>query len=289
MMLRYISILGFSINCADAQVTNVLSEWLQEKVNDLADHAVFDQANNGESVENFIHLDEIGMVADDIDRQMSNDDSPLRWTPDITPQNKTGGRPWSKNYALLRRMMKSLLTEVSDLTEEEIYAYPQMMRGYGCWCNSRGDRDFSNGRGPSQGPIDSLCKRLAQCKTCILMGNPECNILDTAYKSELVIVPGTDDVDIECQNAAGSCAQKICQCDAHWMKEIVHAIIQGAYQHKNSSRRKYAELENEERFDFAATCIKPKTDVLHTPTECCGEMPFWKPHDTQGGANAGCN
>lgn len=288
MILKVFSVTCLSLAVVDAQVTNELTRWLQENVDALADHAMFDQANNVADVNSLINLEEIEDIADELDSQMKGleNGAPERWTPDLNQRNNTGGRPWSKNYSLLRRMMKNLLSEVSTLSEEEIYQFPQMLRGYGCWCNSRGDRDFSNGRGPSQGPIDSLCKRLAQCKTCILMGNPECNILDTAYKSELVENNGQ--ADIICKNAPGSCAQQICECDSHWMKEIVNAIIQGAYQHKNSSRRKYAQLENEPRFDFTATCIKPKTDILHTPTECCGEMPFWRPHDTQGGQNAGC-
>jgi len=212
--------------------------------------------------------------------------------PDVHENRWTDlGRPWSRSYSKFRRILKKLL-RAQDVDEETVEHTAPQLRTYGCWCVPRGDRDYSNGRGAPRDIIDSDCKGLGACKTCIAMKKPECNTIDQNYKFNILEYlddDGHQKIDMKCLDARNSCNWMSCQCDRRFALQLTEKIINGHWNSTFHQKNRWNEDGGNDKFNFAATCaIKQRSSLIHTPYECCGKLPTWRPFDTQNGRMKCC-
>lgn len=214
-------------------------------------------------------------------------------TPDVHERRWTDkGRPWTRSYSKFRRILKKLL-RAQDVDEDAVDNSAPQLRTYGCWCVPRGDRDYSNGRGPPRDIIDHDCKGLGACKTCIAMKKPECNVIDQNYHfriNEFTDDKGHQRVDLECTDERNSCGWMSCQCDRRFALTLTEKIINGNWNATFHQKNRWnEEVHGSDKFDFQSTCaIKRRSSLVHTPYECCGKLPTWKPFDTQNGRMKCC-
>jgi len=213
--------------------------------------------------------------------------------PDVHEERWTDlGRPWSRSYSKFRRILKKLL-RAQDVDEETVEHTAPQLRTYGCWCTPRGDRDYSNGRGAPRDIIDSDCKGLGACKACIAMKKPECNTIDQNYKfniMEYLDEEGHQRVDMKCLNEKNGCKWMSCQCDRRFALQLTEKIINGHWNSTFHQKNRWNDdATGNEKFDFDSTCaIRQRSSLIHTPYECCGKLPTWRPFDTQNGRMKCC-
>lgn len=140
--------------------------------------------------------------------------------------------------------------------------------------------------------IDSDCKGLGACKTCIAMKKPECNTIDQNYKFnilEYLDEDGHQRVDMKCLNEKNSCKWMSCQCDRRFALQLTEKIINGHWNSTFHQKNRWNEDGSKDKFDFESTCaIRQRSSLIHTPYECCGKLPTWRPFDTQNGRMKCC-
>lgn len=211
--------------------------------------------------------------------------------PDPEEQRWTEmGRPWTRGYSKFRRVLKKML-QAQEIDDQIISDAPNKLRTYGCWCGARGDRDFANGRGPAQDKIDQACKALGACKTCVAMAHPDCNTMDTGYKFSIDEFHDNKTshkmLKITCKDTVDSCEYMNCKCDSRNIMKIIAEYLAGSFRPELSQKRRWSGRDNE--FQWRNMCaIKKRASIIHTPYECCGKFPDWKPFDTQHGRNRCC-
>jgi hypothetical protein len=161
-----------------------------------------------------------------------------------------------------------------------------LINQYGCWCY------FQDGHGAGHGKpvdeIDTLCKRLHDGYTCIMMDSldlgSECTPWDIDYNSAV----GTgmiQDMDIatiraECdvQNPENGCPNWTCKVEGYFIQQLVLYFTHGGLIDHNN--------RHENGFNPRVDC--PTSTGIKSEKACCDEYPLRFPFKTYNGSRDCC-
>merc|ERR1712176_1701079 len=90
------------------------------------------------------------------------------------------------------------------------------IRNYGCHCFQEGNK-WVGGKGAPVDAMDTTCRKLAQCKTCIMMDFPGvCDPHSDAYNYEF----DADAKTITCTDTPNGCYWNACECDKAFAEQM---------------------------------------------------------------------
>lgn len=158
----------------------------------------------------------------------------------------------------------------------------QKINGYGCHCWTKPGTEAIGYKGQPLDNIDTACKTLKSCHTCIELDYNNCDPVTTKYRAKVSKQPdGT--LDIQCTNTMnkkgtnnGHCKRSLCECDKQFAFNVAESW-------KDWSSQNW---DLEQNGIFGATCVTNDKDsrMLSSgpPNKCCGTTyPDMKPYSSE--------
>jgi len=198
----------------------------------------------------------LGAQAQAQDQQSKNDQAAQALDAEIAP----------RKFSALLNMMYILI----DTTYSR-NAISGFIRNYGCHCFQDGSKSVG-GKGAPVDPMDTACRKLAQCKTCIQMDFPGvCDPHGDAYNYEFDEAAKS----ITCTDTVGGCYWQACECDKAFAENMAAVWNDSTYNTFFWHNRVNIKQGNAV-FDKENTCVINTTGVDND--KCCGAYPERRPY-----------
>ena len=146
-------------------------------------------------------------------------------------------------------------------------------------------------RGIPVDQIDTQCKKLGQCESCLKMDfGAQCSPTAQGYSFSGLNGRGTNDTVIRCNDPKGTCARALCECDIDFAKKQSR-LLDTEYQRKFSAR------EDPTKHAFEDNCRAESNENDDDDTDndtpivrdmCCGIYPNRSPAASQNGTRKCC-
>ena len=179
------------------------------------------------------------------------------YAQDETPETDIDG----KKFSAIVRFTYSQVT-----TSLDISVFNKRVQNYGCHCFGEGSRTVG-GQGPPVDTLDSICRDLARCHTCVDFDHGG---IDTATEKYKYNITGSS---IDCSMNTVQHKLDQCLCDKKFAEDV------GAMWDDNSFNTFFWHGKNNVKvnpvFDKEQTCVKVGGNANDA---CCGSFPSRRPY-----------
>jgi len=146
--------------------------------------------------------------------------------------------------------------------------FNKRIQNYGCHCFP-GNTRVPGGKGPAVDDMDSLCRDLSRCRSCVAMNNP--GHVDADQGKYKYSVTGST-IDCSMNNDNGKLEQ--CECDKNFAIQLGNIWDDASF----NTFYWMAKNNNDPQFDAPNTCVSG--GAAGVQDACCGSVPNWRPYNS---------